>query len=102
MNVSVVQEIITNLDLETMESTLNGQVFPIFTKDWRNKMRAVFYITTFSAKREPRTPKVRAVDIFPSHHERARNKAGSCKIAKCTILEAKRPVRFLNYFSVKE
>lgn len=33
MNILVVQEVIANMDLNTMESVLNGQVFPIFLKD---------------------------------------------------------------------
>ena len=32
MNVEVVQEVIVNLDVDTMESSLNGKVFPIFSK----------------------------------------------------------------------
>ena len=96
LNIPVVREVITNLNLHTMESVLNGQVFPIFSKDWRNQMRVVFYLTTFSAKREPGTPKVAAADIFPNFGERAKSKAGTCKVAECTIPEAKRPLRFFN------
>ena len=96
LNVSVVREVITNLNLDTMESALNGQVFPLFSKDWRNRMRVVFYLTQFSAKREPGTPKVAAADIFPSFGEKTKSKAGACKVAECTIPEAKRPLRFFN------
>lgn len=96
MNTLVVQEIIANLDLNTMESALNSQRFPIFPKDWKNKMRVVFYITTFLARREPGTPKVRATDIFPSYNEKVQSKAGMCKLSECTIQEAKRPLRFFN------
>jgi hypothetical protein len=98
MNILVVQEVIANMGLNTMESALNGQVFPIFLKDWKNKMRVVFHIATFSARREPRTPKVRTMDIFPSYNEKIRSKAGTCKLSKCTIQEAKRPLRFFNSF----
>ena len=50
VNIPVVQEIIANSNIDTMESVLNGQPFAIFPKDWRNKMRAVFYLTEFSAR----------------------------------------------------
>jgi hypothetical protein len=96
LNISVVREVITNLNLHTMESVLNGKVFPIFNKDWRNQMRVVFYLTPFSARREPGTPKVVATDIFPNFGERAKSKAGTCKVVECTIFEAKRPLRFFN------
>jgi hypothetical protein len=78
MNIPVVQEVIANLDLNTMEFVLNGQVSLIFPKDWKNKMRAIFYIKTFSAKRELGTPKVRAMDIFPSYNEKIRSKVCTC------------------------
>lgn len=96
INIAVIQEVISNLNLETMESSLNGRVFPIFGKDWKNKMRAVFYISAFSAKREPDTRRVKEVDVFPSYNEKVRTKAGTCRIADCTIPEAKRPLRFFN------
>jgi hypothetical protein len=38
-------------------------------------MRVVFYITIFSTKREPKTPKVIAMDIFLSYNEKIRSKA---------------------------
>lgn len=91
INTSVFQEVISNLNLDTMGFTLNGQVFPIFTKDWRNKMKTIFYITKFLARRESCTPKVRAVEIIPNYHDKMRTKAGTCKIADYTIREARRP-----------
>ena len=97
INVSVIQEVISNLNLETMESVLNGRAFPIFPKDWRNKIRASFYIVTCIAKRESDTPKVRVAEIFPTFHKKMRTKAGTCRIADCTIYEAKRPLRFLTF-----
>ena len=33
VNIPIIQEVITNLNLDTMESVLNGQPFPIFAKD---------------------------------------------------------------------
>jgi hypothetical protein len=96
INIAVIQEVISNLNLETMESSLNGRVFPIFGKDWKNKMRAVFYISAFSAKREPGTRRVKEVDIFPNYNDKLRTKAGTCRIADCTIPEARRPLRFFN------
>ena len=79
LNIPVVREVITNLNLHTMESVLNGQVFPIFSKDWRNQMGMVFYLTTFSAKREPGTPKVAATDIFPNFGKGRRAKQEPAK-----------------------
>jgi hypothetical protein len=96
LNTSVVQEVIANFNLDTMESALNGQTFPIFGNDWRNKMRTVFYLTTFSATREPGTPKVRAANIFPNYADKVKTRADTCKIVECTIQEAKRPLRFFN------
>lgn len=54
LNVSVVREVLTNLNLETKELVRNGKIFPIFGKDWRKTMKAVFFLTPFSAKRENR------------------------------------------------
>ena len=96
MNASVVQEVITNLNVDTMESVLNGRVFPIFSKGWRNKIKALFYITTFSAKREPGTPTIKEAKMFPSYNDKMRTKAGTCKISECTIQEARRPLKFFN------
>lgn len=61
-------------------------------------MRAVFYLTTFSATREHGTPKVRAANIFPNYADKVKTRAGTCKIVDCTIQEAKRPLRFFNSF----
>ena len=96
LNTAVVREVIANFNLDTMESVLNGQTFPIFGKDWRNKMRTVFYLTAFSATREPGTPKVRAANIFPNYADKIKTRAGTCKITECTIQEARRPLRFFN------
>ena len=96
INTSVVQEVISNLNLDTMESVLNGRTFPIFPKDWRNKMRASFYIATFTTKREPDTPLVRAGEIFSTFKEKMRTKAATCRIADCTMYGAKRPLWFFN------
>ena len=41
MNTSVVQEIILNLNMDTMKSTLLGKRFPIDPQNWKNKMRVV-------------------------------------------------------------
>ena len=38
INASVIQEVITNLDVETMESKLNGRTIQIFGKAWRQTM----------------------------------------------------------------
>ena len=57
INVQVIQKVINNLNINTMETTLNGHIIPIFSKDWRHKMKAVFYLNTFLAKREPGTPR---------------------------------------------
>lgn len=94
MNAPVVRDVIKNLNTDTMESVLNGQVFPIFSKDWRNRMRVVFYLTTFSATREAGTPKVTAAKLFPSFTEKVKTKSGTCKVTECTVPEAKRPLRF--------
>lgn len=98
LNISVVQDVITNLNLDTMKYVLNGQIFRIFTKDWKNKMRAVFYLTIFSARKEPNTPKVKAADIFLNFNDKVKSKVRTCKILECTILEARRPLRFFNSF----
>jgi hypothetical protein len=37
LNVQVIQEVIANLDTDTMETKLNGRVIPIFGKGWRQK-----------------------------------------------------------------
>ena len=79
-----------------MQSVLNGQPFSIFPKDWKNKMRAVFYLTEFSARREPGTPKAKPADIFLNFNDKMRSKTCTCKIGDCTIPEAKRPLRFFN------
>lgn len=39
---------------------------PIFSNNWRQKMRAVFYIYNFLAKRESGTPRVHVDNIFPN------------------------------------
>lgn len=102
MNTSVVEEVIANLNLDTIESTLNVRGFYIFSKDWKNKMRAIINITIFPAKREPCTPKVKTVKIFSSYHDKMRTKAETYKITNCTILEARRHLRFFNsIFSLK-
>ena len=93
-NVSVVKEVIANLYTDTIESALNGQSFPFFSKDWRNKMRVVCYLTAFSATREAGTPKVTTAKLFPSFTEKVKTKSGTCKVNECTIPEAKRPLRF--------
>ena len=66
VNIPVIQEVITNLNLDTMEFVLNDQPLSIFPNDWKNKIRAIFNLTAFSARREPNTPKVKAADIFPT------------------------------------
>ena len=96
LNEQVVREVIANLNTETMETKLNGQIIPIFSKTWRQKMKAVFYLNTFIAKREPGTPRVHAADIFPNIKEKMRNKLGTCKINDCTIPEARKPLKFFN------
>lgn len=59
-------------------------------------MRALFYIDTFLAKREPGTPRVHAADLFPNIKEKMRSKLGTCKINDCTIIEARKPLKFFN------
>lgn len=59
-------------------------------------MRTIFYLTPFSAKREPGTPKVNAADIFSNFSDKAKIKTGTCKVVECTIPEARRPLRFFN------
>ena len=94
LNIQVFQEVITNLDTDTLKTTLNGQLIPIFGKEWQHKMRAVFYINIFLAKREPSTPRVHAADLLPNIKEKMRSKLGTCKINDCTILEARKPLKF--------
>ena len=96
LNEYVMQEVIANLDTETMETKLNGNIIPVFGKGWRQKMKAVFYLNTFLAKREPGTPRVHAADIFPNIKEKMRSKLGTCKINDCTIPEARKPLKFFN------
>ena len=96
LNPSVMQEVITNLDVETMHTKLNGNIIPIFGKAWRQKMRAVFYLNTFLAKREPGTPRVHATDLFPNIKEKMKNKLGTCRINSCTVPEARKPLKFFN------
>ena len=59
-------------------------------------MRAVFYLTEFSARRELRTPKVNAANIFPNFNDKVKSKTDTCKIGDYTIPEANRPLRFFN------
>ena len=42
MNASVIQEVITNLHVEIMETKLNGHKIPISSKKWRQMMKGVF------------------------------------------------------------
>ena len=77
-----------------METKLNGQTIPVFRKRWWQKMKAMFYLNIFSAKRENGTPKVRAADIFPNINDKMKNKLGTCKIMECTIPEARKPLKF--------
>jgi hypothetical protein len=96
MNTRVIQEVITNLNVDTMETRLNGHKIPIFSKGWRQTMKAVFFLNTFIAKREPGTPRVHASDIFPNIKEKMKTKSGTCKINDRTIPEARRPLKFFN------
>ena len=96
LNEQVVREVIANLDLETMGTKLNGRTIPIFGKAWRKNMMVVFYLNTFSAKREPDTPKVKAADLFPNINDKINNKFGTYKIIECTIPEARKPFKFFN------
>ena len=96
LNEQVVREVIANLNIETMETKLNGQMIPVFSKGWRQKMKAVFYLNTFLAKREPGTPRVHAADIFPNIKDKMRSKLGTCKINDCTIPEVRKPLKFFN------
>ena len=59
-------------------------------------MMVVFYLNTFSAKREPGTPKVKAADLFPNINDKINNKFGTYKIIECTIPEARKPFKFFN------
>lgn len=61
-------------------------------------MKGIFYLDTFSAKREPGTPIVHVADLFPSIKENMKTKMGTCKINVCTILEARKPLKFFNSF----
>ena len=96
LNTQVIQEVINNLDLQTMETRLNDRVIPIFGKEWRQKMKAVFYLNNFVAKREPGTPRVKAADLFPNINDKMKNKLGTCRINDCTIPEARKPLKFFN------
>jgi hypothetical protein len=96
LNVQVIQEVIAHLDIDTMETKLTGRVIPIFGKGWRQKLKAVFYLQNFTAKREPGTLRVRATDIFPNINDKMKNKLGSCRITDCTIPEARKPFKFFN------
>ena len=69
LNVQVIQEVIANLDTDTMETKLNGKVIPIFGKGWKQKMKGVFYLQSFAAKREPGTPRGEG-NRFVSQHQR--------------------------------
>ena len=96
INANVIQEVITNLDVKTMETKLNGRTIPIFGKAWRQTMNGVFYLNTFMAKREPGMPRVHATDLFPNIKEKMKSKIGTCKINDCTIIEARKPLKFFN------
>ena len=98
MNASVIQEVITNLDVDIMQTRLNGHTIPIFSKGWKQTMKGVFFLNTFIAKRELGTPRVHAEDIFPNIKEKMKTKTGTCKINDCTIPEARRPLKFFNSF----
>jgi hypothetical protein len=96
INVSVMHEVIINLDTDTMETKLNGNIVPVFGKGWRQKMKAVFYLNTFLAKREPGTPRVHAANLFPNIKDKMRSKLGTCKINDCTVPEARKSLKFFN------
>jgi hypothetical protein len=74
LNEQVIQEVIANLNIDTMETRLNGKVIPIFGKEWRQRLKAVIYLQSFAAKREPGTPKVRAADTSRKHGKKNRNR----------------------------
>ena len=94
INMSIVHEVISNLNFDTMKSVLNGQGFPIFHKDWRNKMKASFYITTFTAKINLTLQRSELRTSFQLTMKRC---ARTCRIANYAILEAKRLLRFFEF-----
>ena len=96
LNVRVIQEVIANLDIDTMETRLNRKVIPIFPKEWRKKMKALFYLQSFTTKREPGTPRVKATDLFTNINDKMKNKFGSCRINYCTVPLARKPLKFFN------
>jgi hypothetical protein len=77
-----------------MGTRLNGNIIPVFGKGWRQKMRALFYLNTFLAKRKPCTPRIHAADIFPYIKDKMRSKLRTCKINDCTIPKARKPLNF--------
>ena len=80
-----------------METKINEQVIPMFMKRWRQKMKAMFYLNTFSAKREPNTLRVRATDLIPNINKKLKSKLSTCKIIDCTISEVRKPLKVFNY-----
>ena len=96
LNEQVMKKVIANLNIESMETKFNGKTILVFGKEWRQKMKAMFYLNIFSAKRKNDTPKVRAADLFPNINDKLKNKLGTCKIMECTIPEARKPLKFFN------
>ena len=62
-------------------------------------MKAIVYLNIFLTKRESNTPMVKAADQFSNFNDKIKNKVNTCKIIECTILEARKSLKFLNFFS---